>query len=266
MGVAARDDLIPKTIATAKKRASVHDAPMGPKSPHATRLTQAEEARIVTLRRHVWVPLDDGLYALPSTMPHLTRSAHDRWWQRHTTSCLPDTKGDAAARRRSPLLRSPRRPFRQWRPNTTQPWTNGQVERLHRTRQEAMVNQYDDQPPQHLPEPLHTFPDGGHLRQATQKPLRASPYDDIGQCWPTTPQRVTSRPYHHTRGLNTAIFPAVPGAANERGCGRANSSRKRIKTSTAPGGLLYLEVESNLHRIRILDGVMRRDSLSPRPI
>jgi hypothetical protein len=62
--LAARYDLNPRTIATWKKRPSVHDASMGPKQPHSTVLTKEEEALIVTCRRHTLVRLDDCLYAL----------------------------------------------------------------------------------------------------------------------------------------------------------------------------------------------------------
>jgi hypothetical protein len=37
--LAAPDDSNPKTISKWKKRAYVHDAPMGPKQPHSTVLT-----------------------------------------------------------------------------------------------------------------------------------------------------------------------------------------------------------------------------------
>jgi transposase-like protein len=92
--LAARYDLNPKTIAKWKKRASVHDAPMGPKQPHSTVLTKEEEALIVTFRRHTLLPLDDCLYALQSTIPHLTRSALHRCLKRHGISRLPAIEGD----------------------------------------------------------------------------------------------------------------------------------------------------------------------------
>ena len=92
--LAARYDLNPKTIATWKKRAYVHDAPMGPKQPHSTVLTKEEETLIVTFRRHTLLPLDDCLYALQATIPHLTRSALHRCFKRHGISRLPAIEGD----------------------------------------------------------------------------------------------------------------------------------------------------------------------------
>jgi transposase InsO family protein len=92
--LAARYDLNPKTIAKWKNRSPVHDAPMGPKQAHSTVLTEAEEALIVTFRRHTLLPLDDCLYALQSTVPHLTRSALHRCLVRHGISGLPAIEGD----------------------------------------------------------------------------------------------------------------------------------------------------------------------------
>jgi transposase InsO family protein len=91
--LAARYGLNPKTIAKWRKRAYLHDAPMGPKQPHSTVLTKEEEALIVTFRRHTLLPLDDCLYALQATIPHLTRSALHRCLKRHGISRLPDIEG-----------------------------------------------------------------------------------------------------------------------------------------------------------------------------
>jgi len=77
-----------------RKRASVADAPMGPKAIHSTVLTLEEEAMIVAFRRHTLLPLDDCLYSLQPTIPHLTRSALHRCLQRHGISRLPDMTGD----------------------------------------------------------------------------------------------------------------------------------------------------------------------------
>jgi hypothetical protein len=45
-------------------------------------------------RGHTLLPLDDCLYALQPTLPHLTRSSLHRFLQRHGISRLPDTNGD----------------------------------------------------------------------------------------------------------------------------------------------------------------------------
>ena len=87
--LAGRYDLNPKTVIKWKKRAFVHDAPMGPKAPHSTVLSAEEEALAVAFRKHTLLPLDDCLYALQATIPHLTRSSLHRLLQRHDISLLP---------------------------------------------------------------------------------------------------------------------------------------------------------------------------------
>jgi hypothetical protein len=89
-----RDDLNPKTVAKWKKRTHVEDAPMGSKQPHSTVLSTAEEALIVALRRHTLLPLDDCLYTLQATIPHLTRSALHRCLKRHGINRLPEIERD----------------------------------------------------------------------------------------------------------------------------------------------------------------------------
>ena len=83
----------PKTVAKWRKRATVEDLKTGPKEPRSTVLTEAEEAMVVAFRRHGLLPLDDCLYALQPSIPHLTRSALHRCLQRHGISRLPDVEG-----------------------------------------------------------------------------------------------------------------------------------------------------------------------------
>jgi transposase InsO family protein len=97
--LAERHGINPKTVAKWKKRAFVHDAPMGPKDPRSTVLTVEEEAIAVAFRKHTLLPLDDCLYALQATIPHLTRSSLHRCYQRHGISRLPDIEGDKPVRR-----------------------------------------------------------------------------------------------------------------------------------------------------------------------
>jgi len=83
-----------KTVAKWRKRDRVEDTKMGPKVAHSTVLSIEEEAIIVAFRRHTLLPLDDCLYALQPTIPHLTRSSLHRCLQRHCISRLPDMTGD----------------------------------------------------------------------------------------------------------------------------------------------------------------------------
>ena len=92
--LAAQHGLNPKTVAKWRKRAFVHDAVMGPKTPRSTVLTTEEEAIIVAFRRHTLLPLDDCLYALQATIPHLTRSSLHRCLERHGISRVRDVEGD----------------------------------------------------------------------------------------------------------------------------------------------------------------------------
>ncbi len=55
---------------------------------------------IVAFRRHTLLPLDDCLYALLASIPHLTRSALHRCLQRQGISRLPDVAGDKPKRQR----------------------------------------------------------------------------------------------------------------------------------------------------------------------
>src|SRR5690606_27075787 len=92
--LAKRYGINPKTVAKRKKRGFVHDAPMGPKEVRSTVLSLEEEAAIVAFRRHTLLPLDDCLYALQPSIPHLTRSSLHRCFQRHDISRLPGVEGD----------------------------------------------------------------------------------------------------------------------------------------------------------------------------
>ena len=97
--LAERHGLNPKTVAKWKKRTFVHDAPMGPKDPRSTVLSIEEEAIVVAFRKHTLLPLDDCLYALQATIPHLTRSSLHRCYQRHGISRLPEVEGDKPAKK-----------------------------------------------------------------------------------------------------------------------------------------------------------------------
>jgi transposase InsO family protein len=90
----------PKTVAKWKRRTSVADQPTGPRAPHSTVLSVEEEAVVVAFRRHTLLPLDDCLYALQATIPHLTRSSLHRCLQRHGISRLPEVAGDKPDKRR----------------------------------------------------------------------------------------------------------------------------------------------------------------------
>ena len=99
-GLAKRYGINPKTVAKWKKRTSVVDLPTGPKKPRSTVLSVEEDAVIVAFRRYTLLPLDDCLYTLQPTIPHLTRSSLHRCLQRHGIGRLPEVEGDRSAKKK----------------------------------------------------------------------------------------------------------------------------------------------------------------------
>lgn len=98
--LSARYGINQKTVAKWKKRASVTDLPTGPRRSRSTVLSIEDEAAIVAFRRHTLLPLDDCLYALQPTIPHLTRSSLHRCLQRHSISRLPEVGGDKPVKKK----------------------------------------------------------------------------------------------------------------------------------------------------------------------
>jgi transposase InsO family protein len=91
--LARRYGINQKTVAKWKNRSSFSDLPTGPKEPKSTVLAIEEEAMIVAFRRYTLLPLDDCLYTLQPTIPHLTRSSLHRCLQRHGIGRLPEIDG-----------------------------------------------------------------------------------------------------------------------------------------------------------------------------
>jgi transposase InsO family protein len=98
--LATRYGVNPKTILKWRKRSFVADLPTGPREPKSSVLSVEEEAIIVAFRRHTLLPLDDCLYALQATVPHLTRSSLHRCLQRHGISRLPEVEGEKTAKKK----------------------------------------------------------------------------------------------------------------------------------------------------------------------
>jgi transposase InsO family protein len=96
--LAKRHGINPKTVAKWRSRSSTADIRPGPKDAHSTVLSIEEEAMIVAFRKHTLLPLDDCLYALQATIPHLTRSSLHRCFQRHDISRLPEVDGNKPKR------------------------------------------------------------------------------------------------------------------------------------------------------------------------
>jgi hypothetical protein len=92
--LAERSHLTPKTVAKWTNRTPGQEAPLGPQPPRSTTLTLAPEARVGACRQPPLRPLDDGLAALPATLPHRTRAALPRGLTRHGMHHLPEMTGD----------------------------------------------------------------------------------------------------------------------------------------------------------------------------
>ena len=98
--LAKRHGINPKTVAKWRKRSFAADLPTGPKQPSSTVLSIEEEAIVVAVRRHTLLPLDDCLYALQPTIPHLSRSSLHRCLKRHGISRLPQVENESAEKRK----------------------------------------------------------------------------------------------------------------------------------------------------------------------
>jgi hypothetical protein len=81
-----------KTVTKWKKRTCVVGLPTGPTQPKSTVLTIEDEVIIEPFRRYTLLPLDDCLYALQPTIPHLRPSSLHRCQRRHGISRPPEVK------------------------------------------------------------------------------------------------------------------------------------------------------------------------------
>src|SRR5881394_1784732 len=98
--LAKRHGINPQTVAKWRKRSFVADLPTGPKQPSSTVLSIEEESIVIAFRRHTLLPLDDCLYALQPTIPHLTRSSLHRCLQRHGIGRLAQIESDKPAKKK----------------------------------------------------------------------------------------------------------------------------------------------------------------------
>ena len=88
-----------KTVAKWRGRTTTEEGVRGP-APASTVLTPAEEAAIVLFRQQTLLPLDDCLYTLQEAIPHLSRSALHRCFQRHGISRLPASEAEADVKKK----------------------------------------------------------------------------------------------------------------------------------------------------------------------
>jgi hypothetical protein len=79
----------PKSVQRWRRRASTMERAPGRPSKGSSVLSPEDEAIIVAFRQTTLLALDDCLYALQPTLPHLRRSTLHRCLQRHGLSSLP---------------------------------------------------------------------------------------------------------------------------------------------------------------------------------
>ena len=285
--LAKRYGINPKTVAKWKKRDSVKDLPMGPKQRRSTVLSEQEEAIIVTFRTKTLLPLDDCLFALQETIPHLARSTLHSCFKRHGINRLPQSESkpakkrfkaypigyfhldicnvrteqgklklfvaidrsskfvfaelpesakreDACAFLRRLIKRAPYHIHTILTDNGSQfakqattkgkhklefdriceahgidhrltkpyhPWTNGQVERMHRTLKEQTVNRYYYQTHAQLRQHLEAFIQAYNFAKRLKTLQGRSPYEFICDRWRENPENFHDNPHHLISGL-----------------------------------------------------------------
>ena len=192
----------PKTVAKWRKRQTVDDLKTGPKEPRSTVLTEAEEAAIVAFRRHTLLPLDDCLYALQPSIPHLTRSALHRCLQRHGISRLPDIEGDKPKR-----SKFKRYPIGFFHIDIAEVQTaEGKLflfVGIDRTSKEATVKRFHYDSHDQLRTHLSDFIAAYNFARRLKTLNGLSPYEYICKIWTSEPDRFILDPIHQMPGLNT---------------------------------------------------------------
>src|SRR5258708_6886567 len=83
------------------------------------------------------------------------------------------------------------------------PWTNGQVERMNRTIQEATVKRFFSYTHEHLKTPLTDFIAACNFARRLKTLRGLKPYEAICKLWTHDPDRFTLDPIHQMPRLNT---------------------------------------------------------------
>lgn len=91
--LARRLGLDRRTVAKWRARASIEDAPRGPKTKGPRALSLGDEAIIIAFRRLTLLSLDDCHYALKAAIPYLTRSSLQRCLVRNGLNRLDQIRG-----------------------------------------------------------------------------------------------------------------------------------------------------------------------------
>jgi Transposase and inactivated derivatives len=163
--LASRYSINPKTVAKWRKRNTVKDAPMGPKTAASTVLT------------------DNGIQFadLPKYRNGITAQFRGHPFDR--------------------VCRQNGIEHRLTKPN--HPWTNGQVERMNRTLKEATVNRYYYQSHEELEAHLDAFVSAYNFAKRLKTLKGLPPYEFIVNKWAENPQLFHHDPAHLKLGLYT---------------------------------------------------------------
>ncbi len=90
------------------------------------------------------------------------------------------------------------------RPN--HPWTNGQVERMNHTLQEATVKRYHYDNHRQLREHLSSFLNACSFSRRLKTLRGLNPYEYIIKCWQNEPERFIINSSHYKVALNSYIY------------------------------------------------------------
>jgi len=82
-------------------------------------------------------------------------------------------------------------------------WTNGQVERMNRTIEEATVKRFHDENHDQLRTHLADFMAAYNFARRLKTLSGLTPYEYIAKIWKSEPNRFIIDPIHQVPGLNT---------------------------------------------------------------
>ena len=210
--LATRHGVNPKTVAKWRSRATTADAPMGPK-PAPPVGSAGQEAMAVAFRRHALLPLDDGRYALPETIPPLARPALPRLFRRHGTSRLPAL--EPWRRKRRGRKRSSRTT-----PSAACTWTLPRCA----PKKAASVSSW----------PL-TAPASGPLPNYSPAPPKCWRLIFCAGCWPPCPTRSIKCGPTTAPSLATCPTRCMPGGTSSPASATNTASRTALPSRPAPG-------------------------------
>jgi hypothetical protein len=166
-------------------------------------LHSREEFLIVAFRRHTLLPVDDCLYALQATVPHLTRSSLHRLFQRQGVSRLPNAEGTRVRRKFNNY------PIGYIHIDLAEVWTDEgklylfiAIDRVSTFAFAELHERATRRTHVSLREHLATLLDAYNFAKRLKSLCGLTPVERICQLWTEQPQRFRLNPLHHIPGLN----------------------------------------------------------------